>query len=384
MRRAIIAGWIVTGVVLLGLVVRDGRAQASWPEDPSDDAPFRPECGNPPPEMEDPSPGDGNDCWEYTESDGWARLFNCIYTTNCPAATATGGQQGDCACLNIDPRENKRISINGPYWDVQAGSVVVQPDIAGCGDPDTTPIDPVENPWWEAESDDPSVAIVSPEMGVGHNADFTVYAATDPGGCNIQITWNLGLEMDGITTCPTNISQAGPTVDTTVFVVTTDFPETGDCPEMARVEFSTQGFGKTPEPTLLFTLEPLLLCENSSDCERWRITGGAYLELGQGWYRTHNKVMADNCPQPKGTLVLRSIAAVARTVAHELKHCEKAREDVADINNTIVGSAVMTIYSSRNECRREINELKVKIQREWKKRWGRNESHCYHVGDPKI
>lgn len=384
MNKAVVAGWVGLLAWSMGLLSTDAWAQGGWPSGPSGSTPVKPQCGDPPPEIADPSPGDSTPCWEYVSSSGWNQLFKCITVTNCPTAEGQGGQTGDCACLNVEG-ESKAIMLPGPYWDVTPGSVVTGPDNPDCGDPDIKPIDPEEIPWWEAKSDDDSIAIASPEMGVGENADFTVFAATEPGKCKVNVKWNLGLEMDGITTCQTNFILTGPSVAVTVYEVTSDYPNTGDCPALVPVEYNPSAVGLTPKPDLNNNkLKPFQVCDNGQDCDRWRIKGGAYLVLKQGWYRTHNQVKSTECPQPLWAIIPRSIDAVGRTVKHEMMHCEKAREDIKDINNTIVGPALMETFSSKGACETRIESLKAEIITEWDERWDKNKHHYYHVGYEKY
>ena len=194
----------------------------------------------------------------------------------------------------------------------------------------------------------------------------------------VKVTWHYDLGMDPAINCPSNFSIEGPTVDVAVYRIYDEFPETKSCPELIPIEFSDEGFGKVPEPDLKDTLSPLSVCNQGGGCEKWRITGGAYLELKQGWYRTHNKVSDPGCSKPIGTLIKRSADAITRTKDHEQHHCNKYCEDIEDINKTIVGPAMQILYPSRGKCNKAIRDLKKKIENEWMNRYWKNKLHCHH------
>ena len=364
-------------------------AQGGWPQPPSNNIPVQPTCGVSPPEKEDPSPGDSTECWKYKHSDGWTRLFSCVRVTNCPTATAQGGDGAGCACLQNNG-ETKTFTFPMPTWTIQPGSITNGPDNPNCGDPDTTPIVTVGIDSWTNEVDSfsgtppiiyrPSVE-VNPRAGSG-DATFTVKGRRT-GDQSVQVIWHYDLSMSPGTNCPSLFTKMGPIVDVSVWSVYTDFPETKSCPNLYPNDKANM-FGHTPEPKLKKTLMPLTLCNGSGGCNKWRITGGAYLDLSPGYYATTLFVWGTNCPQERGSWVSRTTQAIARTQEHEMKHCTVARKDITEINDTIVRPSLAKVFSTQQECDDEIITLWGKISTEWANRYEKNQLHYHHVGCPKY
>ncbi|MGI6599052.1 MAG: hypothetical protein ACOX3F_05035 [Kiritimatiellia bacterium] len=319
MRRAIIAGWIVTGVVLLGFMARDGWAQDSWPEDPSDDAPFRPECGNPPPEMEDPSPGDGNDCWEYTESDGWAQLFECIEEIiECPAVDCEPVPGEGCACLLIGDSES--FSFAMPSWTVEPGRKEIKPDNPDCGEAEEKEITPGADDSWVVTGGEGVVA-VAPRSGSG-DADFTVTAVA--AGCaELVVTWRMSLSMEE--DCQKEFTEEGPRVEVCVIEQTgsgtaskktmsrTSTTISGDC-EVTHMDYVT-GQGLTSPPLIEITVTCVQRCDNDEqDCNKYS-PNILIIMLEDPRIKVATRRRIGDCD--------RNPAAIARTEAHEQIHCSE-------------------------------------------------------------
>lgn len=96
MNRAVAVGSLLFAVTLVGWLCQGGHGE--WPQEPpvaADD------CGVAQPEKEDPSPGDSTECWEYKNSDGWVRLFDCVEELSCPTVENEPVPGEGCACLKI-------------------------------------------------------------------------------------------------------------------------------------------------------------------------------------------------------------------------------------------------------------------------------------------
>jgi hypothetical protein len=310
----------VTGVVLLGFMARDGWAQDSWPEDPSDDAPFRPECGNPPPEMEDPSPGDGNDCWEYTESDGWAQLFECIEEIiECPAVDCEPVPGEGCACLLIGDSES--FSFAMPSWTVEPGRKEIKPDNPDCGDAEEKEITPGADDSWVVTGGEGVVA-VAPRSGSG-DADFTVTAVAE--GCaELVVTWRLTLSMEE--DCQKEFTEEGPAVSVCVIDPTPPDParrgmtaraaDGGDC-DVRKVGYKGGWLGRIEPPKIRITVECEKKCQAGEDCQLY--SPHVLIEMtkpGIITVETERRTISwppDYCD--------RTQAAIDRTTAHEQTHC---------------------------------------------------------------
>ncbi len=380
MRNAVLVGIMI---VSLAGFNQEIRAQGSWTPGPPGGIPIQPPCGEPTPNIQEPSPGDSTPCWEYKWSDGWVKLFECVRVTNCPSVSSEGGEGTGCACLRIGESANFTFAM--PTWTVKPGAITNGPDNPDCGDPDVTPIEPTGLAWWTNEIEYASslsraivrpVVTVEPRSGNG-DAVFDI-TGQRAGECSVKVTWHYDLGMDSLIKCPSNFSIQGPIVDVCVYRIYKDVPETKSCPELIPIEYSDEGFGKVPEPELKDTLRPLQVCDQGGECEKWRITGGAYLELKEGWYRTNNKVISPDCSQQIGTLVPRTTAEIERTVDHEKHHCDKHRENIDDINDDYVIPAIQILYTTPGECKKAIRDLRTKIKDEWRKRYWKNKYHCYH------
>ena len=365
-------------------------AQSGWPQPPSSNVPVQLTCGDPPPVKEDPSPGDSTECWRYKHSDGWTRLFNCVQVTNCPTAIAQGGDGSGCACLQNNG-ETQTFTFPMPTWTIQPGSIANGPDNPNCGDPDMIPIVSVGIDSWtnvvDSYTGNPPtmyrpVVSVDPRTGSG-DATFTVRAVR-PGDRSIQVIWNYDLSMSPGSNCPSHFTKMGPIVDVCVWrYAMIAFPETKGCPKLYPNDRAPM-FGHTPDPVLADTLMSLPVCTGRGNCNKWRIAGGAYLDLSPGYYATTLFVWGTNCQQGVGSWVPRTTQAIERTQEHEMKHCSAARQDIQEINDTIVKPALVKVFSTQQLCDDEITALRGKISTEWATRYKNNQLHFHHVGDSKY
>lgn len=320
MKAAVNAGWMVLLVWSIGWLGAPAWAQDGWPEDPPGDALFRPDCGDPPPEVDDPSPGDGNDCWEYRESEGWVQMFECIEEIiECPEVTCEPVPSEGCACLKIGDSET--FTFTKPKWTVGPGLKEIKPDNPDCGDAREVEFHAKEEDSWEVSGGE-DVVTVSPRKGNG-DAEFTATAIA-VGEAALAVTWRMTLTMDE--NCPKEFSEPGPTASVGVYekYEAPDPPRKYPDPEYVEGLIAGrdggEGFGDN-HVYFGHNIHCVPLCEEP--CSLCRLEGTF------GIYNPSIRVVScidvtvDGCiSAPRGSCKPRSEDRKAESLAHEQKHLD--------------------------------------------------------------
>ncbi len=363
MNKAAMTRWIVVLAWSLGVLSPFVWAQGGWPEDPSD--PQTSDCGNQPPDEEDPSPGDGNDCWEYKESDGWVRLFECIEEIECPEVECDPVPDEGCACLKVG--DSATFSFTMPDWTVTEGQKTTEPDNPDCGDATEEDIVPGEEDSWEVTGGG-NVASVSPQSGSG-DADFTVTALSE--GCaSFTVTWKFTLSMEE--DCPKEFSEGGPSVSVCVVdpnpsksaprgVASRAAKGGGDC-EVEEVDIVFGNGGAIP-PTISLNSTCTKECkEDEQDCTNYKLVAKA--EMADAPVLTVATKIQYNAPSPfpphllTGTSCDRDPDRIKESKEHEQKHCEGYMAGVKAVIAFVEGHALNNkVYGSCDECQEKAKIL---------------------------
>lgn len=354
MNKAVRIGWMLLMAWSFYIFTENVTwAQGGWPQAPSNNMPAQTTCGDPPPDKEDPSPGDSTECWKYKHSDGWIRLFNCVETlVECPDVTCTPVPGEGCACLLIGDSET--FSFAMPTWDVSTGRKEIKPDNPACGDATDVNFTASKSNSWEVTGGG-SVATAYPQSGSG-DANFSITALSE--GCtSFAVTWKCNLTMSE--NCPKVFSEPGPFVHVCVMDINPPVSShrrvsslaakgSGDC-DVKEVNGVVPGNGGAIPPTLSLVSTCTEECgADEKDCTKHRLVVKADMAnppVLKAGTKLYEKVPSFLIP---GTFRYeycdRDPDRIKESKKHEEQHCEgymagvkavKEFVDGHDLNNKI-------------------------------------------------
>ena len=365
MNRAVAVGSLLFAVTLVGWLCQGGHGE--WPQEPpvaADD------CGVAQPEKEDPSPGDSTECWEYKNSDGWVRLFDCVEELSCPTVENEPVPGEGCACLKIGDGDS--FSFTMPTWTIKAGKKTKGPDNPNCGDTVETPIEPEGSDSWVVTGGG-SAASASPLSGSG-DAAFTV-TGLDEGSTSFAVTWKYTLSMEE--DCPKEFTVPGPVVTVDVYkpYIVPPTPRNPPPPEYVFPPLLAPD-GSADAGQIQYSISHNLHCAkicSPPDCEKYRIEGKFHIEITAIKIVKCYTVKADGCPHVKGTCVSRSSYNMDLTHQHELKHAELWYDFIDEWNREV---SALGEFNSCDDAQAALNIMMnnfVKAKVDMKKR---QSSHC--------
>ena len=358
------------GMILVAWIIYiepSAWAQSGWPQPPSSNMPVQLTCGDPPPVITDPSPGDTTECWEYVPSSGWTRLFNCVeHLIECPDVTCNPVPGEGCACLLIGDSET--FSFAKPTWDVGTGRKEIKPDNPNCGDATEVDFTASKANSWEVTGG-AGVVDVSPHRGNG-DAVFTATAIA-VGNADLAVTWRLNLTMNE--NCPKDFTEAGPTVCVTVIdpnspasshrrISSLAAKGSGDC-DVKEVNDVVPGNGGAIPPTLSIVSTCTKECgDDEKDCTKYRLVVKAdvakppELKVGTKLYEkvpsffisgTFRYEYCDRDPD-----------RIKESKKHEEKHCEGYMAAVKAVKEFVDGHGLNNkIYADCATCQAKAKDI---------------------------